>query len=309
MGNKDPLVTIVALCYNHEPYVIETLESILLQSYKSIELIIIDDASKDNSVSLVTNFIEQRQLQCKYIAHEKNRGICRSLNESLLYATGKYYKVIACDDRLLPDCITTLVTALEESSNDYAMVYADVVTINEYGQTFGKTPFQERGWLTDEDVPSGKLFVELAKLCFIPAPSVLMKTNIARELKFDETLFFEDWDMWLRTARQYLIKGIVKPVVQYRIHSQSMFQDKSAAFIQAALLTAEKNMGYNKEADNYFKKFIADWSLKNYFKNGPRQLYWFWKRFQYNITYANFYKVIRALLGIQFKRNQKSIDV
>ena len=75
----DPLVSIVALCYNHESYLKETLDSILNQTYKNIQLIIIDDCSKDNSISLIKNWIHKNKVECVFIAHKENRGVCKSL--------------------------------------------------------------------------------------------------------------------------------------------------------------------------------------------------------------------------------------
>lgn len=305
MATSAPLVTVVALCYNHEKYVIETVASIVQQQYEPIEFIIIDDASKDASVSVIQNYIQQHNIQCKLIVHEQNMGICKSLNESLQYATGKYYKVIACDDILLPHCIETLVHTLETDIGGSVMAYADVTPINEHGELFGKTPFEERGWLVDSDVPSGNLFVQLAKLCFIPAPSVLMKTAIVRELKFDESLLFEDWDMWLRVAKKYSIKGIAQSVVKYRIHNNSMYISKSPTYRDAELKTAEKHLGENSEADVYLKTFIYENSILLYLHNGLRPLHWLWKRFLIKKSISNFLHVLLALAGIKYQQKEK----
>lgn len=75
-------------------------------------------------------------------------------------------------------------------------------------------------------VPSGKLFDQLAGWCFIPAVGTFMRTSVLKELKFDETLMVEDWDMWLQMARKYQIKGIVPAMGRYRIHSASLYQQK-----------------------------------------------------------------------------------
>lgn len=305
MEQSMPLVTIVALCYNHSRFVAETLQSIRTQAYPNIEVIVIDDCSKDDSIIIIEKWLLQNQFNWKFIKHNRNKGVSKSLNEGVDLARGKYFKAIACDDVLLPEFISTMVSRFEKLTEEYALIYSDVITINDQSEIFGQTPFAERGWVKDQDVPSGNLFVKLAENCFIPAPGTILRTNILQQLRFDETLYFEDWDLWLRIARQYLISGIAKPGVKYRIHSNSMFQQKSPAFIEAALLTAKKNMRYNKDADRYFKKFIIEWSLKNYFKNGARQTYWFWLRFLYAKTTSNFYKVVRSALGIRYKKNEK----
>jgi len=68
---QKPLVTVICLCYNHQDYVIETLQSVLNQSYSNIEIIIVDDKSSDDSVSLISDFLKDHP-QIKFIKNEKN---------------------------------------------------------------------------------------------------------------------------------------------------------------------------------------------------------------------------------------------
>ncbi|MEJ8816971.1 glycosyltransferase family 2 protein [Lacibacter sp. H407] len=300
-----PLVTVTALCYNHSRYVTETLESIRQQDYSNLEVIIIDDCSTDDSVLVIQQWLQQHQLNWEFIPHTVNCGVSKSLNEGSDRASGTYLKVIACDDRLLPHCISTLVGELDPLSAEYAMLYANVETIDENGQLFGSTPFEERNWLTDADVPSGKLFAQLAQLCFIPAASTLIRTSVLQALRFDEELHFEDWDMWLRMSKQYLIKGIATPVVQYRIHRTSMYQQKSPAYQDAELRTAEKHLGFDQEADTYLKEYIYRKSISLYMHGGFRPLYWLWQRFLIKKNGKNLLHVLLALAGISYKKKLK----
>lgn len=300
--SMNPLVTVVGLCYNHNRYVLETLESIRKQTYPYLQVILVDDCSTDNSVEIVEQFLREQNLTWKFVKHEKNQGIPKSLNEALSIAKGEYVKFIACDDVLLPDCVETLVNAIQPLSKEYAMVYADVLTIDESSKQFGLTPFTERGWQKETDVPSGKLFLELSKLCFIPAVSTLMRTSVLHTLRFDEKLLFEDWDMWLRISKQYLIKGIATPVVQYRIHRASMYQQKSPAYLDAELRTVQKHLGFDVDADVYLKEFIYRNSIRLYMQGGLRPLYWLWKRFLIKKNTKNLLHVLLAVAGISYKQ-------
>ena len=83
-----PLVSVVVPCYNHEKYVKETIESIVNQTYKNIELIVIDDGSKDNSVKVI------QELADKYgftFIHRPNKGLSATLNEGIRLSKGKYF--------------------------------------------------------------------------------------------------------------------------------------------------------------------------------------------------------------------------
>lgn len=300
-----PLVTIVALCYNHSRYVIETLNSIAGQIYPNTELIIVDDASKDDSMLQIENWITENNIKCQFIRHKENRGICRSLNETLELAKGKYFKVIACDDVLLPQFVSTMVERFECLPDEYALLYSDVQTIDEHSQVFGSTPFTERNWNTEEKIPSGKLFDLLAGWCFIPAPGTFIRTCVLRAIRFDESLLIEDWDMWLQIAKRYKIKGFYESMVYYRIHRDSMYQQKSPSYQDHELRTAEKHLGYSAVADKAISDFIYNKSMQLYMHGGNRPLHWMWRRFLIKKTASNFLHVLLALLGITYQRKEQ----
>lgn len=296
-----PLVTVVGLCYNHSLYVLESLESIRNQTYPHLQVILIDDCSKDDSVAIVENWLRQHELNWTFIKHEQNRGITKSLNESLQSAQGKYYKAIACDDVLLPHFISTMVERFEKLPNDYALIYSDVQTINEHSEVFGTTPFTERGWDAEEKVPSGKLFDQLAGWCFIPAPGTFIRTSVLQEIRFDESLMVEDWDMWLQISKKHLIKGIPATMVHYRIHSASMYQQRSPAYRDHELRIVEKHLGFTLEADMRIKAFIYRESLSLFINNGNRQRYWLWRRFIIKKTTKNFVRFLFVLVGFNYR--------
>ena len=75
-----PLVSIICACYNQAQYVVESLDSVKNQTYKNIELVIYDDASSDDSVSVISNWLEQnRDIKAFFTKNEINQGICKSL--------------------------------------------------------------------------------------------------------------------------------------------------------------------------------------------------------------------------------------
>ena len=300
-----PLVTIVALCYNHYDYLTETLDSILNQEYENLEVIIVDDFSKDDSVELIENWLSKETLSWSFIRHEVNWGICKSLNETLDIANGKYFKIIACDDLMMPNFISTMVERFELLQEEYAMIYSDVQTINENSEAFGLTPFVERGWDTEEKVPSGELFDQLAGSCFIPAPSTLLRTRVLQDIRFDESLIIEDWDMWLQIAKRYKIKGISEAMIHYRIHQASMFQKKSPIFRDHELRTVKKHMNYSSIADIAIKDFIYRNSMLSFLNNGDRLGYWLWQRFLIKPNFSNLFHAVLANIGISYDTKRK----
>ena len=116
INKKNPLVSVVVPCYNHERYVKECIQSIIDQSYKNIELIVIDDGSKDASVAVIEGLrgaCEERFTRFEFSARE-NRGLCNTLNQALDWCQGEYFAAIASDDQWLPFKTEKQVEYLEE---------------------------------------------------------------------------------------------------------------------------------------------------------------------------------------------------
>lgn len=109
----NPLVTIVIPSYNHSKYVINSIQSIIDQDYDNIELLVIDDGSTDNSVEVISNFIECNKISDRFyrfkFIHRENKGLCATLNEGLKWSNGLYFSPFASDDIALPYKISYLV--------------------------------------------------------------------------------------------------------------------------------------------------------------------------------------------------------
>ena len=112
----NPLVSVVIPAYNHERYVEECLQSMLEQTYPELELLIIDDGSRDRTWEKMLSLKEKCEKRFRRVVMERqeNRGICVTLNRLLALAHGKYIFDIASDDAAVPDAIETEVRFLEE---------------------------------------------------------------------------------------------------------------------------------------------------------------------------------------------------
>src|SRR5437016_4691234 len=109
-----PLVSVVVLCYNHARFVVECLESIKLQNYPKLELIVNDDASTDGSDSVIKDWLGKNpSIPHRFIRNQLNRGLCRTLNNALKYTTGTYFAGIAADDAWLPGKLLNQVKLME----------------------------------------------------------------------------------------------------------------------------------------------------------------------------------------------------
>jgi len=303
---SQPVVTIAALCYNNSRYVIETLESIKAQTYPYVEVLLVDDCSTDHSVEVIQDWLRQHHIHYwQLIRHSANQGVTKTLNEVIGKASGKYFKAIACDDILLPEYTAYMVHQFEQLTDDYALLYSDVQTIDEHATPFGTSPFTERGWNKEAAIPSGDIFDQLADWCFIPAVSTIMRTSVVQQLQFSEYLKVEDWDMWLKIAKQYKIKGLNVQFCQYRIHSASVYQQKSPTYQDHELQTVKQHMGHSLVADKKIKDFIYERSIRLYMNGGDRAAYWLWQRFLIKKTIPNAVNFLMALLGIRYEKRLK----
>ena len=271
MGVKNqnmPLVSVITSCYNQAPYLLETLESVKNQTYKNIQLIMWDDCSSDNSVELIEKWIADNEVDCVFLKHEKNMGICKSLNEAFSYVKGKYLQLTAMDDILLPDKIERHVEILESSSEKDALVFSNGIIIDGNSRDTGKF-FLEYHGKNSEDLHSGNYYQMLLIGPFMPCMSILYRVDVIRQLNgWDENLKFEDYDMLLRIAQNFNFIFDNNSTVKYRLHETNLHKTHSSYDIDYAKI-------YSKHIEqddikNRFHDILKDL----YFKNNPKLQEW-----------------------------------
>ena len=201
MNKSDmPLVSVICLCYNHSKYVIESLESVLSQSYANIELIIVDDASRDDSQEVIQTFLEKHP-QIKFIPLSTNIGNCRAFNIGWQASSGDYVIDLAADDILLPERISVGVDCFLNVGSEYGVHFGDARIIDGKGNLLGEH-------LTDSyfhgSVPEGILFSTLLSKYFInPATMMYSKPLLDYLGGYDESLAYEDFDLWVRSSKEF----------------------------------------------------------------------------------------------------------
>ena len=195
-----PLVSVICLCYNHSKFVIESIESVLSQSYTNIELIIVDDASTDDSQSVIRAFIKEFT-RVSFIPLTKNIGNCKAFNIGWQASTGDYVIDLAADDLLLPQRISLGVECFLKSGNEYGVHFGDAKIIDgnglETGEHLTKSYFQD-------EVPEGILFKTLLAKYFInPATMMYGRPMLEYLGGYDNSLAYEDFDLWVRSSKEF----------------------------------------------------------------------------------------------------------
>lgn len=205
-------VSIIMPVYNGAAYLAEAIQSILAQTYPSWELIIVNDGSTDDSLTIANEFAHQDDRI--RVLHQANRGLPGALNAGLRRATGPYVGVLAQDDQLLPSYLQTMVAVLV-ANPEAGAVYAlpQMMDIN------GHNLPQRVGRIVAPD----QLYDSLIDGNFILACTVMMRRSALDAVGwYDETLYSEDWDLWLRLAAAYPILAVPEVLVRYRAHDKNM---------------------------------------------------------------------------------------
>jgi len=236
-----PLVSAIVLCYNHARFVVECLESVKAQNYPNLELIVNDDASRDDSASVIRAWLAQNTIPHRFLRQETNQGLCRSANQALSHARGKYISGIAADDVWLPGKLQTQVELLERLPEKVGVVYSDALQMDESGNTLPAMFIESHRRF--ESLPQGNIAEVLWEGNFIPAMTTLVrKACFDRVGGYDESLFFEDWDMWLRIAHHYDFVYSETVSAKYRHVATSMVRAAMSRVIDATCAMCLKHL-------------------------------------------------------------------
>ncbi len=207
-----PKVSVIIPTYQYAQFVGQAIESVLAQTYKDFEVIVVDDGSTDNTSEVLAGF----RNQISVIHHQENRGLSAARNTGIRASKGQYVAFLDADDAWLPDKLRLQVKLLDQSP-DVGLVFSDMTY---FGERYGskKRAFQE------VSPSSGKVFKDLFVKHFIPMPTVIVRKRCFEKVGlFDESLTpCADHDMWLRIAKFFKVDYVDAPLAKYRLHQRNM---------------------------------------------------------------------------------------
>lgn len=250
--SEQPLVSIVCLCYNHALFVKEALESVWAQTYPAIELIVVDDGSTDGSAELIRQLLSDRP-DVLFFDLKENRGNCRAFNQGLAVSSGKYIIDLAADDVLLPDRVAVGVQALEAAGESFGVHFTDALYINPEGRAIRQHYKRIKNGDLGEQVPQGWVYADLLRRYFVCTPSMMMRHCVFEALRgYDESLAYEDFDFWIRSARswQYCFTDqvLVKKRIVPRSWSARQYELKSRQ-LETTLRVCQKAKQLNRSRE------------------------------------------------------------
>lgn len=200
MSTSQPLVSIICLCYNQARFLNEALQSVLAQDYPNLELILVDDASTDDSVSLMRAFVTEHP-RTQLLPISVNGGNCRAFNQGFALAHGEYIIDLAADDAMLSNRVSRQVAAFEALDDSYGVVYTNARLIDENSADLGLFYSDKK---VRSHLPVGDVYRAVLGKTFICPPTMMMKKRVLDELGgYDESLSYEDFDFWVRSSRRY----------------------------------------------------------------------------------------------------------
>lgn len=209
-----PKVSILFLFYNDEKYIRQCIESCVNQTYKNIEIIILDNASLDSSRQIVEEYISQNNDITLLTSDVNHYGGGLNVRKMLSVATGDYIKLFCADDVLESNCIEEMVQFLEQNPK-YIACASHMTNIDQNGQKYGKT-FHA----TVKHDRYQYLRHAFENYWIFPYPTLFIRKNVLRHEDCDlRLLHFYDVKLTIKLALQGEFGVIERPLVKYRTQS------------------------------------------------------------------------------------------
>lgn len=223
MGKRLLKVSIVLPTYNGARYIRQSIDSCLTQTYKNIELIIVDDGSTDETPEIIKSYEDKR---IKYLRHKKNKGLPSALNRGFARASGKYLTWTSDDNYYAEEAIEKMLNFLIEE--DCLFVYCDFYTFED------DNPFEKK-YIKMPSIVNFK-HENCVGACFLYSKQI--KETIGN---YDPTaILVEDYDYWIRVSKQFPMYHLSEPLYFYRIHNKSLYSSHYYEVQISKLLTRLK---------------------------------------------------------------------
>jgi glycosyltransferase involved in cell wall biosynthesis len=211
---QNPLVSIITPCYNSEKFIQETIQSVQNQTYQNWEMIIVDDASTDNTVAIIDK-IASIDYRIKVIKLNKNSGTGIARNSALDFANGKYIAFLDADDLWKPEKLKTQVNFLQ--SNNIPFTFSYYECINEEGKSLNIAI----------ESPKHLSYRQLFFCNYVGNLTGIYDVDYFGKISISSTRKRQDWMLWLTILQKIKVAHIVpQSLAYYRVRQNSISASK-----------------------------------------------------------------------------------
>ncbi|MBU0625181.1 glycosyltransferase family 2 protein [Patescibacteria group bacterium] len=256
------IVTVVIPVYNRPIFIRRAIDSVIAQTYKNWELIIVDDCSTDNTVEVIRSYLNKNE-RISLICLEKNRGVSNARNIGIEKASGEYIAFLDSDDEWFPDKLTKQVRLFQQDKTEQVGFVGcnRIILVTKTGQ-------EHRSRLILQD---NTLRMFLSRCFVVPSGVVVKKKVFTKVGLFDINLdYSEDWDMWIRIAEKFSFALIDEPLFKYYEHGGNACSDpaklnKRESDTHLVLRKHERlymsDYKLQSERERYLGHIYASWGL------------------------------------------------
>jgi glycosyltransferase domain-containing protein len=248
------IVSVIIATYNRDQYIKKAIDSVLIQTFKNLEIIVVDDSSNEETRKLISK-LSEKEPRIFYIKNEKRLGFVKSLNKGIELAKGKYIARLDDDDYWSdPQKLEKQINFLEKNP-DYILTGGGVIVINEEGRELRRCLCPE----TDKEIREAMLF----NCPFWHSTVVFKKDAWEKAGKYnDKVEFSDDWDLWLRMGKYKLGKFYNFP--EYFAYFMEWEKNKTISILRPCLrFNLKLRVKYRNDFPNFYKAMFL--SVVRYF--------------------------------------------
>jgi len=283
-----PTVSVLMPAYNGEKYIGQAIESVFKQSFSDLELIVVDDASTDGTMAVVEKYKSDGRLVC--VKFDDNHGVAAARNTALKHAQGVFVAFLDQDDMWLKNKLEIQVGFMRDNP-DVAMVHSEILLINELGGLIVQSDSSDDADVS-MDVDIHNILPELFMKCDIQVLTVLLRKSVLDRVGwFNEKLAgVDDYELWLRVARNHPIAYIKNALALYRKHSQ---QESNKGYKQLCLRlkALEVFVGENSGVRHEIGESLYRQRMNGLYIGVAN--YYFWARQDYQSAKSNYWKGLK----------------
>ena len=283
-SNYLPQITIITTSYNYSEYISQTIESVQAQTFSDWELIIVDDASTDNSVEIIKKYCDDKRI--KLICHDKNKGLKESIKTALKYAKGEWITFVESDDTITPNALEKRLKTKADIVFNGVNLIGDTEWVNEVQKQVDKT----ENFLSKISFPANIFKNFDTKNPVLTLSSVMIKRELLTEELFNtktDALF--DWWLYINLAFKNNFDYIPEKLTNWRIHDNSYIKKPKRTHLQMVNVMAYYNVfKQNPSLDLLF--FIIICTIKMCF-------------IRLKVYFISFVRFIKTLLGIKKRKS------